>query len=78
VMLEGQPAQAVDDPFGVVGDPAAGVQHVATFLAAFGETLRAGEVIILGSLVPLIAVAPGDALTHAVDPLGTLAVAFTA
>jgi 2-keto-4-pentenoate hydratase len=68
--------RAVDDPYELTGDPAAAVAHVATHLAAVGERLCAGDVIITGSIVPPIAVAPGDRLRYRLDPLGELALEF--
>jgi 2-keto-4-pentenoate hydratase len=53
------------------------VRHVADVLAAFGERLRAGEVIITGSVVPPLAIEPGeDGLAFALDPVGTVSVRF--
>ena len=69
--------RTVDDPFELTGDPPKVVAHVATHLAAFGETLRAGDVIIAGSIVPALPVAPGDRLRYRLAPLPELAVAFS-
>jgi 2-keto-4-pentenoate hydratase len=66
----------VEDPYALTGEPATVVAHVATHLAAFGETLRAGEVIIAGSIVPALAVAPGDRLRYRLDPLPEVTVQF--
>ena len=53
------------------------VRHVADVLAAFGERLRAGEIIITGSVVPPLAIEPGeDGITFAVDPVGSVSVRF--
>jgi 2-keto-4-pentenoate hydratase len=53
------------------------VSHVANVLAAFGERLRAGEVIITGSVMPPIAIEPDeDGLAFALDPIGTISVNF--
>jgi 2-keto-4-pentenoate hydratase len=53
------------------------VRHVADLLAAFGERLRAGEIIITGSVVPPLAIEPDeDDLTFALDPAGTVSVRF--
>ena len=67
----------VDDPWTLVGDPIDALAHLATHLAAFGETVRAGEVLITGSIVPALQVAPGDEIDYALDPLGGLSVTFT-
>ena len=78
VRLGAADPKPVDDPYALTGDPAKVVAHVATHLAAFGETLRAGEVIIAGSIVPALPVAPGDRLRYRLAPLPELAVAFSA
>jgi 2-keto-4-pentenoate hydratase len=53
------------------------VSHVANVLAAFGERLRAGEVIITGSVVPPITIEPDESsLGFALDPIGTISVNF--
>jgi 2-keto-4-pentenoate hydratase len=75
-LRHGTDVQRVDDPLALVGDPVAAVAHLATHLAAFGETVRAGEVLITGSIVPALGVAPGDQLHYRLEPLGELAVAF--
>lgn len=53
------------------------VQHAASVLAAFGERLRAGDVLIAGSLVPPLRVGPGDQVTFELEPLRALSVGFT-
>jgi 2-keto-4-pentenoate hydratase len=68
----------VDDPWALVGDPVGALEHLAEHLAAFGETVRAGEVLITGSIVPALQVAPGDDIDYRLEPLGGLTVAFTA
>ena len=57
----GDEAQYVDDPLALVGDPVAALAHLATHLAAFGETVRAGDVLITGSIVPALVGRPGTA-----------------
>jgi 2-keto-4-pentenoate hydratase len=47
------------------------VCHVATTLAAFGERLRAGEIIICGSVVPPLFTEPNDeSVAFELKPLG--------
>ncbi len=54
------------------------VAHVANTLAAYGEKLSAGDVIITGSIVPPIMIeADENEITHAIDPIGEVSVAFT-
>ncbi|MDX6438013.1 MAG: hypothetical protein QOF45_596 [Gaiellaceae bacterium] len=77
IFVNGEDREAIADPLAVVGDPIASVCHVARFLARFGERLRAGEVIITGSIVPLMFVTPGDRIEYHLTPLGALTVDFT-
>jgi 2-keto-4-pentenoate hydratase len=54
------------------------VVHVANVLAAFGERLRAGEVIITGSVVPPIVIEPDEnELAFTLDPVGAISVRFS-
>jgi 2-keto-4-pentenoate hydratase len=76
VRLGALDAKAVDDPFALTGDPPKVVAHVANHLAAFGESLRAGDVVIAGSIVPALSVAPGDTLRYRLAPLGEVRVRF--
>jgi 2-keto-4-pentenoate hydratase len=67
IAITGQPAQTIEDPLAVVGAPGGAVRHVASVLDAFGETLRAGDVIITGSvLLPPVSLTPGDLLEYRV------------
>jgi 2-keto-4-pentenoate hydratase len=53
------------------------VRHVADVLAAFGERLRAGEIIITGSVVPPLTIeADETGMAFEVDPAGSVAVRF--
>jgi 2-keto-4-pentenoate hydratase len=53
------------------------VRHVADVLAAFGERLRAGDIIIAGSVVAPLMIEPDeDGLAFALDPVGTISVRF--
>ena len=45
------------DPQAMTGDLIEIVRHVAGLLAAFGERLRSGDIIITGSTVPAVAIA---------------------
>ena len=54
------------------------MRHVADVLAAFGERLRGGEIIITGSVVPPLTIEPGeDAIAFEVDPVGGVRVRFS-
>ena len=53
------------------------VRHVADVLAAFGERLRAGEIVITGSVVPPLAIEPDEhEIAFALDPIATVAIRF--
>jgi 2-keto-4-pentenoate hydratase len=69
--------RTVDDPAAVTGAPLPLMRHVAELLAAFGERLGTGDVVITGAIVPPIAVAPGDAIDYELEPLGSLSLRFT-
>jgi len=77
VVRHGKEFAKTSDPQANTGEWVAIVRHVADVLAASGETLRAGEIIITGSVVPPLVLEPGDnAITFAVEPLGSVAVRF--
>lgn len=52
------------------------VGHVARLLAAFGESLRAGEIILTGSITPPLLVAPGEEIVFHLTPIDTVSVCF--
>jgi len=54
-------------------DPAAAVRLIADRLALVGEELQEGQVIIAGSLTPIVFVEPGDSVEVDLGSLGTLA-----
>jgi 2-keto-4-pentenoate hydratase len=60
----------------LTGDLIAIVRHTADLLAAFGEKLEAGQIIITGSIIPPLWVAPGEKLTFHLDPLPAISVRF--
>lgn len=58
----------------LTGDPVDIVEHVAKTLAACGRRLRAGEIVITGSIVPPVFGAAGDTVRYALDPAGEIVV----
>jgi 2-keto-4-pentenoate hydratase len=52
------------------------VRHVASLLAAFGESLQAGQIIIAGSITPPLWVAPGEEIVFRLAPLDSLSIRF--
>jgi 2-keto-4-pentenoate hydratase len=78
LIRRGAEAAATTDPEALTGKLTDIVAHVANTLAAFGETLSAGDVIITGSITPPIMLEPDEVeLTHALDPIGEVSVSFT-
>jgi 2-keto-4-pentenoate hydratase len=66
------------DPEALTGKLPHIVALVANTLAAYGEKLSAGDVIITGSITPPILLEPDEtALTHALDPIGEVSVQFS-
>ena len=53
------------------------VRHTADMLALYGETLRAGEIIIAGSVVPPIWVEDSGRIEFALKPMAPLTIEFT-
>ena len=66
------------DPQALTGDVIGIVRHVADTLAAFGQTLRAGQIIITGSIVPPLWVEAGEEISFRLDPVGSISVRFAA
>jgi 2-keto-4-pentenoate hydratase len=66
----------IADPEAPTGPVAPLLRHVADLLGAFGEELRTGDVVIAGSLVPPIAVVPGDEVRYELRPLGAVTIGF--
>jgi 2-keto-4-pentenoate hydratase len=77
VIRRGAEVAATSDLEALTGKLGDIVAHVANTLAAFGEKLAAGDVIITGSITPPIMLeADETALSHAVDPIGEVSVNF--
>ncbi|MDZ7754169.1 MAG: 2-oxopent-4-enoate hydratase [Gammaproteobacteria bacterium] len=60
-----------------LGSPVNCVSWLANTLGRFGIALKAGEVILSGSLVPLEPVKPGDHMRVAIGGIGSASVRFT-
>jgi 2-oxopent-4-enoate/cis-2-oxohex-4-enoate hydratase len=59
-----------------LGSPAYCVAWLANTLARFGVPLRAGEIVLSGSLVPLEPVRAGDRMQLSLEGVGTASVTF--
>jgi 2-oxopent-4-enoate/cis-2-oxohex-4-enoate hydratase len=60
-----------------LGSPVNCVAWLANTLGRFGIPLKAGEIILSGSLVPLEPVTPGDEMTVRIGGMGSCSVTFT-
>jgi 2-keto-4-pentenoate hydratase len=78
VLVDGDEAVDTADITAATGDVFDAVASVAATLEAAGERLRAGDVVIAGSIVPALDVEPGQEVVVELGPLGRLAVAFSA
>jgi len=61
---------------GVQGDPAIGIAWLANKLAPWGESLKAGQIVLAGSFTRPVAAKAGDLFEADYGPLGTLAFKF--
>jgi 2-keto-4-pentenoate hydratase len=77
ILRHGREVAQTRDPQANTGQWVEIVRHVANVLAAFGEQLRAGEIIITGSVVAPLVLEPDEReLAFEVDPIGAVAVRF--
>ena len=77
VIRRGRESARTTDPQANTGQWVGIVRHVADVLAAFGEQLRSGEIIITGSVVPPLTIEPGeDAIAFEVDPVASVTGSF--
>ena len=78
VTRRGKESARSTDPETLTGKLPDIVAHVANTLAAFGEKLSAGDVIITGSITPPITIEADETeLSHALDPIGEVSVRFS-
>ena len=76
VFRDGEEVARATDPMANPGEMIWILQELAATLEASGEALRAGDVVIAGSLVPPIQVAPGQMLRARIGALGEVEVRF--
>ncbi|HEY6024153.1 MAG TPA: hypothetical protein VIV34_08245 [Pseudolabrys sp.] len=78
VIRRGAETNVSTDPEALTGKLPAIVAHVASTLAAFGEKLAAGDVIITGSITPPLMIEPDEAeLVHVLEPIGEVSIRFS-
>ena len=76
VLVNGEEVAATDGVTEATGELDGLVEHVAKTLEAAGASLERGDMVICGSIVPALEIAPGDEVEVSLAPLGTLAVSF--
>ena len=78
VLRRGAVFNSTTDPEALTGKLVDIVALVANTLAAFGEKLSAGDIIITGSITPPPMIEKGETdFVHAIDPIGEVNVKFT-
>jgi 2-keto-4-pentenoate hydratase len=75
ITRDGEEVASAGDATEATGDLIDLVLHVARTLETAGEKLGAGEVVICGSIVPALEIAPGQEVEVTVEPLGSVRVA---
>ncbi|MBX5468426.1 MAG: fumarylacetoacetate hydrolase family protein [Thermoleophilaceae bacterium] len=70
VLVDGEEVARTADPQALTGELVSLVQHTADLLAAVGERLRAGDVLIAGAIVPALPAEPGRRVSFELDPIG--------
>ncbi|MEJ2290948.1 MAG: fumarylacetoacetate hydrolase family protein [Deinococcales bacterium] len=71
---DGARIATTDDPLAATGDLIDNVMHVANLLASLGEVLRAGEIILTGSIIPPIRADRSTEVRYVLDPIDTISV----
>ena len=74
--VNGEQVATADDVTEATGDLDGLVAHVAKTLKAAGASLERGDMVICGSIVTALEIAPGDEVEVGLEPLGSLAVSF--
>ena len=75
VTVNGEPRE-VADAEAMPGRIPHVLAHVSGLLAAFGEQLRPGDVVITGSIVAPLQVEPGDRVDYQLDGIGSVSISF--
>lgn len=78
ILRNGTEVARTSDPQANTGDLIDIVRHVSDVLAACGERLRAGQIIITGSIVSPLWVEAGEEVVFQLDPIGGVSIRFAA
>jgi 2-keto-4-pentenoate hydratase len=76
VLVDGEEVATADDVTAATGELDGLVEHVAKTLKAAGGELERGDMVICGSIVPALDIAPGMTVEVRLPPLGSLIVSF--
>jgi 2-keto-4-pentenoate hydratase len=76
VVVDGEEVATADDVTAATGSLDGLVKHVAKTLKAAGGELQRGDMVICGSIVPALDIAPGSTVEVRLPPLGSLVVNF--
>jgi 2-keto-4-pentenoate hydratase len=76
VFRDGEKVAGASGPADFTGETVVILQALAETLEASGEALRAGDVVITGSLVPPVKVGTGQVMRAEISPLGEIEVRF--
>ncbi|MDP2778205.1 MAG: hypothetical protein Q8O48_11235 [Anaerolineales bacterium] len=74
ISRNGQDMPPVTELQALTGDIIDIVSHTANLLSMLGETLRAGEVIIAGSIVPPLWIKLNEEIHYYLDPIDTISI----
>jgi len=77
VLRQGKEVANTTDVQAITGELIDNVRHVADLLSEFGEILRAGQIIITGSIVPPIRLKEAEEIEFTLEPIGTISVGFS-
>jgi 2-keto-4-pentenoate hydratase len=78
LLRNGKEVASTSDPEAMTGELIDLVRHVADYLAAFGETLLAGQIIIAGAVMPPVWVEASEEIVFTLDPIDSVSVRFAA
>lgn len=76
ILRRGTEIASTSDPQALTGELVGIVRHVADVLASCGETLRAGQIIITGSITSPLWVEAGEDIVFSLEPVGSVSVRF--
>ena len=76
VVVDGEEVATAEHVTAATGELDGLVEHVAKTLKAAGAELERGDMVICGSIVPAISLAPGDTVEVRLPPHGGLTVSF--